>query len=78
MPSFRITRPFFGDGEFDAHVERMKTIEQNPNVTGMFGAVQRLSHVYGGTVDPVTIAHRRRRNKAARRSRRINRLAAKR
>lgn len=31
---------------------------------------------YQGTVDPVTVAARRRRNKAARRSRRINRQAA--
>ena len=30
---------------------------------------------YQGTVDPVVVATRRRRNKAARRSRRINRLA---
>lgn len=33
-------------------------------------------HVYQGTVDPVTVAQRRRRNKVARRSRRVNRLAA--
>lgn len=33
---------------------------------------------YQGTVDAVTVAERRRRNKTARRSRRINRLAAKR
>lgn len=38
--------------------------------------LQTHSHIYGGTVDPVTVADRRRRNKAARRSRRINRLAA--
>lgn len=31
---------------------------------------------YQGTVDPVTVAERRRRNKQARRSRRINRVAA--
>ncbi|MCZ1075057.1 hypothetical protein [Rhodococcus sp. A5(2022)] len=33
-------------------------------------------HIYEGTVDPVTIAERRARNKAARRSRRINRKAS--
>lgn len=33
---------------------------------------------YQGTVDPVVVARRRARNKAARRSRRINRLAVKR
>jgi hypothetical protein len=36
------------------------------------GALQRRS-IYGGTVDPVTIAERRRQNKAARKSRRLNR-----
>ena len=41
-------------------------------------ALQRLGHIYSGTVDPAVIADRRRRNKVARRSRRINRLAAKR
>lgn len=35
--------------------------------------LQRQPHVYQGTVDPVTVAERRRRNKAARRSRRMNR-----
>ncbi|MGB0971443.1 MAG: hypothetical protein ACPGVG_10820 [Mycobacterium sp.] len=33
---------------------------------------------YQGTVDPVTVAERRRRNRCARRSRRINRRAAER
>jgi hypothetical protein len=32
-------------------------------------------HVYGGTVDPAVVARRRRRNKTARKSRRINRTA---
>lgn len=34
--------------------------------------------VYQGTVDPVTVQERRARNRVARRSRRINRLAARR
>lgn len=38
--------------------------------------LQQLPHVYQGTVDPVTVAERRRRNKAARRSRRVNRRAS--
>lgn len=38
--------------------------------------LQQLRHVYQGTVDPAVVAHRRRRNKAARRSRRLNRLAS--
>ncbi|AVD98071.1 hypothetical protein FDH94_gp33 [Mycobacterium phage Jebeks] len=35
-------------------------------------------HFYAGTVPAATVAERRRRNKVARRSRRINRLAARR
>ncbi len=35
-------------------------------------------HIYAGTVPPEVVAERRRRNKVARRSRRINRLAAQR
>ncbi|MGV0042059.1 hypothetical protein [Mycobacterium colombiense] len=38
--------------------------------------LQGLRHVYQGTVDPATITQRRRRNKTARRSRRLNRKAA--
>lgn len=37
-----------------------------------------LKATYQGTVDPVTVAERRARNKRARKSRRINQLAAKR
>lgn len=42
----------------------------------ILAGLQRLPHVYQGTVDPVTVSERRRRNKAARRSRRINRKAS--
>lgn len=41
----------------------------------ILSGLQRLPHVYQGTVDPVTVAARRRRNKVARRSRRTNRRA---
>lgn len=34
---------------------------------------QHKSHVYQGTVDPVTVSERRARNRVARKSRRINR-----
>lgn len=43
----------------------------------IFAALQ-MKHIYAGTVDPAVVAHRRKRNKAARKSRRINRLAAQR
>jgi hypothetical protein len=54
-----------------------------PNLTGLgiLAALNRRAehlpkrHVYGGTVDPVTIAERRAANKAARKSRRVNRRA---
>jgi hypothetical protein len=53
--------------------------EQEPTTyeRAMLNALQ-FKPTYQGTVDPVTIADRRRRNRAARRSRRINRLAARR
>jgi len=41
-------------------------------------ALQFQSHIYAGTVPQAEIERRRQRNKVARRSRRINRLAAKR
>lgn len=44
-------------------------------VDPMFAALQ-MKHIYGGTVDPAVVALRRKRNKAALRSRRINRIAA--
>lgn len=47
-----------------------QTVEQR-NSTGMLLALAATGkHIYQGTVDPVTIAHRRRRNKAARLARR--------
>lgn len=44
----------------------------------ILAGLQRLPSVYGGTVDPAVVAHRRSRNKAARRSRRINRIGGQR
>lgn len=58
-------------GKFEQGGER--TFKPSP----MLAALQ-MKHVYAGTVDPAVVAHRRKRNKVARRSRRINRLAAQR
>lgn len=41
----------------------------------ILAGLQRQTHVYQGNVDPVTIAERRARNKAARIARRVNRRA---
>lgn len=50
--------------------------EPNPTQVGALVALNRSwKHIYGGTVDPVTVSERRRRNKNARNSRRINRRA---
>jgi hypothetical protein len=46
------------------------------SVAVLFGLGFHDKHVYGGTVDPVTVAKRRARNKVARASRRINRRRA--
>jgi hypothetical protein len=58
-------------GKWDPSLGRR--IEVSPIFTALQG-----KHIYGGTVDPAVVAHRRKRNKVARRSRRINRLAAQR
>lgn len=77
MSSWKITPPFFENTEeFNDFVENEKG--DTPQRFGMLMALQGMPHVYAGTVDPATVAQRRRRNKAARLSRRINRLAAKR
>lgn len=44
------------------------------SIAVLFGMGFRDKHVYGGTVDPEVVATRRRRNRVARRSRRINRM----
>lgn len=78
MPSgWRISAPFLSDED------RAKAVQPGGLSKGMrqpteyeraiLMGLQQLSHVYGGTVDPVVVAHRRARNKVARRSRRINR-----
>lgn len=75
MSSWKISAPFFDNtDEFDDYVHNEKGA--TPTSFGMLAALQGLSHIYAGTVDPAVVAHRRRRNKVARRSRRINRLAA--
>lgn len=77
MPGYRISAPFFDSkDDFDDYVENEKGA--TPTSFGMLAALQGLPHIYAGTVDPAVVAHRRARNKVARRSRRINRLAAKR
>lgn len=53
-------------------------IEPTDYAQASFVALQSQSHIYGGTVPPEIVAERRRRNRVARRSRRINRRAAKR
>lgn len=92
MKSFRISAPHLSDeerreaatGYTGPAADTGKLLggwtpggERKIKVDPMFAALQ-LKHIYGGTVDPAVVAHRRKRNKAARRSRRISRLAAQR
>jgi hypothetical protein len=54
----------------------LKRTEPSPVSTGALLLLNRSGkHIYGGTVDPVTVRERRVKNKAARKSRRINRRA---
>ncbi|MDG3012417.1 hypothetical protein G4X40_19950 [Rhodococcus sp. D2-41] len=48
------------------------TVERSDERTALL-SLQQQAHIYGGTVPAATVAERRRRNKAARKSRRINR-----
>lgn len=77
MPSYRVEAPYFQDqDEFDEHVERMKTQPgPSPSAWAIFQGLQSQAHIYGGTVDPVTFAERRKRNRHARRARAGNTVA---
>jgi hypothetical protein len=76
---WRISGPFLSDAEREQVVQpgglskgmREPTAYERETLFGL----QLKSQIYGGTVDPVTVAHRRARNKAARKSRRHNRRA---
>lgn len=50
--------------------------EPDRTAQAMLLGLQRLPSMYGGTVDHHTVAHRRKRNKAARKARRTNRRNA--
>lgn len=75
MLGYRISKPYFDEDHTLADTLKDPA---PPNVVGMTMAVQRMSHIYAGTVPYAEVARRRRRNKVARRSRRVNRLAARR
>lgn len=86
MKSFRITAPFLSDEErreaatgYDgppADTSRLlgawdptqRKFTADPALAGL-----QAKHVYGGTTEPTVKAQRRKRNKAARRSRKANR-----
>jgi hypothetical protein len=64
--------PFFDSAdEFTEYVDAVEGA--TPAAMGALAALQSQSHIYYGTVDPAVVAHRRKRNKAARKSRRVNR-----
>ncbi|ATN92638.1 hypothetical protein SEA_YASSJOHNNY_71 [Mycobacterium phage YassJohnny] len=45
----------------------------SPTYIGMLSGLSRLSHVYAGTVPFKTVQQRRKKNRAAKRARRLNR-----
>lgn len=88
MKSYRISAPYLTDEErreaatgytgpaantdqLLGKITRERKVKVDPILVALQG-----KHIYAGTVDPAVVADRRRKNKAARRSRRINRLAA--
>lgn len=80
MPGYRIAPPALSDEELAVFREERteEQLEDRRRAFPLLVALQQQSHIYAGTVDPVTIAERRRRNKQARKSRRINRKRARR
>lgn len=77
--SYRISAPFLSDEDREQVTRKggLSGQESSNTARAMLVGLQRLP-IYGGTVDPAVVAERRRRNKAARKSRRINRRAAQR
>ena len=74
--SWRISAPYFGeDHSFSDFIERTKHREVSAAAESVFMALQRQSHIYGGTVPPEVVARRRARNRAARRARAGNTAA---
>lgn len=82
MSTWAITAPALTDEERDQVVcsggLNPGAAEPTDYAQAVFVGLQQQSHIYAGTVPPEVVADRRRRNKVARRSRRINRRAAKR
>lgn len=74
--SWRISRPYFGeDHSFSDFVDRARSSEVSAAQEAVFLALQKQSHIYGGTVPPEEVARRRARNRAARRARAGNTAA---
>lgn len=82
MSTWSITAPTLTDEERDQVTRpggfNPDAVEPTDYARSVFQGLQLQSHIYGGTVPPEVVADRRRRNRVARRSRRINRQAAKR
>lgn len=78
MPSagWNITGPYLTDAEAEQATSAGGfggILEPTEYQRAILLGLQLKPHVYGGTVDPETVAARRRRNKTARKSRRTNR-----
>lgn len=74
MPSsYRISAPYLSDEEREQVTRKggLSGEDSSDTARAMLVGLQRLP-VYGGTVDPAVVAQRRRRNKAARKQRKVN------
>ena len=80
MTGWKITAPVLTDQERAQAIQpgglTSGTTELSAAARAVFAALQSKAHIYAGTVPPAVVDERRRRNRVARRSRRINRLAA--
>lgn len=76
MSGWRISAPMLDDEERAKAASAgglSDGADPGDNARGMLLGLQRQPTMYGGTVDAGVVARRRKRNKTARRSRRINR-----
>lgn len=79
MNGWKITAPLLSDDERDQVIKPgglSGAAEPTDYARAVLVGLQSQAHIYAGTVPPEVIAERRRRNRQARKSRRINRRRA--
>lgn len=79
MSGWTITAPFLSEEDAAAALAPgglSGGADPGDTARGILLGLQTRSHLYGGTVSPGVVAHRRAKNKAARKARRITRRAS--